>query len=85
VKSLAWGFISGERPLRRMFNDYHTRWMKDCDFCFTHAFLDETNQILAMVAQRMDREEKFLFPKLEELSVKFDAFSSTQGATRDGL
>ena len=30
VKSIAWGFISGERPLRKTFDDYHKHWLKNC-------------------------------------------------------
>ncbi|WP_295453515.1 hemerythrin domain-containing protein [uncultured Thiodictyon sp.] len=69
VKSLAWGFISGEKPLRKTFEDYHGRWLKNCDFNFSDDFLAETQEVFAMVAQRLDREERVLFPKLVEIGM----------------
>ena len=71
VKSIAWGFISGEKPLRKTFDDYHKRWLKNCDFNFTDEFLMETHEVFDMVAQRIEREEQVLFPKLVEIG-RFD-------------
>ncbi|MBK1718559.1 hemerythrin domain-containing protein [Thiocystis violacea] len=77
VKSIAWGFISGQKPLRRVFDDYHKRWLKNCDFNFTDEFLAETHEVFDMVAQRIDREEQVLFPKLLEIGLfKEDPASS---------
>jgi hypothetical protein len=73
VKSLAWGFISGERPVRRLFNAYHRRWLQECDFRFDAEFLDETREIIRLILERMDREERFLFPKLQEIGSYQDA------------
>jgi hypothetical protein len=67
VKSLAWGFISGERPLRRVFCEYRQRWLKECDFSFSDAFLAESRKICTLLQERIDREEHLLFPKLEEI------------------
>jgi hemerythrin-like domain-containing protein len=69
VKSLAWGFISGEKPLRKTFEDYHSRWLKNCDFNFSDDFLAETQEVFSMVAQRLDREERVLLPKLLEIGM----------------
>ena len=69
VKSIAWGFISGEKPLRQTFDDYHARWLKNCDFDFTTEFLAETHQVFEMVGQRIDREERVLLPKLVEIGM----------------
>jgi len=69
VKSIAWGFISGEKPLRRSFDEYHRKWLKDCDFNFTPEFLEETHEIFDMVACRIDREEQVLLPKLVEVGI----------------
>ena len=69
VKSIAWGFISGEKPLRKTFDDYHKRWLKNCDFNFTEEFLAETHEVFAMVAHRIEREEQVLFPKLLEIGM----------------
>jgi hemerythrin-like domain-containing protein len=69
VKSIAWGFISGEKPLRRTFDEYNKRWLKDCDFNFTSEFLEETHEIFDMLAYRIDREEQVLLPKLLEIGM----------------
>jgi hypothetical protein len=69
VKSLAWGFINGERPLRRAFDDYHRKWLKNCDFNFTQEFIDESRDIFQMVSDRIDRENLVLFPKLVEIGI----------------
>ncbi|WP_295580310.1 hemerythrin domain-containing protein [uncultured Lamprocystis sp.] len=69
VKSIAWGFISGERPLRQTFDDYYTRWLKTCDFNFSSEFLAETHEVFDLVAQRIDSEERVLFPKLVEIGM----------------
>jgi hemerythrin-like domain-containing protein len=69
VKSIAWGFISGEKPLRKTFDDYHKRWLKNCDFNFSDEFLAETHEVFEMVGQRIDREERVLLPKLVEIGL----------------
>jgi hemerythrin-like domain-containing protein len=69
VKSIAWGFISGEKPLRKTFDDYHKRWLKNCDFQFSEEFLAETREVFEMVDQRIEREERVLFPKLVEIGM----------------
>jgi hypothetical protein len=69
VKSIAWGFISGEKPLRKSFDDYHKKWLKNCDFNFTDDFLVETREIFAMVLTRIEREEQVLVPKLMEIGM----------------
>jgi hypothetical protein len=69
VKSIAWGFISGEKPLRKTFDDYYKRWLKNCDFNFTDAFLAETAEIFDMLTDRIEREEQVLFPKLVEIGM----------------
>jgi hemerythrin-like domain-containing protein len=69
VKSIAWGFISGEKPLRKIFDDYYKKWLKDCDFNFSGDFLKETQDVFGMLAQRIDREEQVLFPKLVEIGM----------------
>ena len=73
VKSIAWGFISGEKPLRKTFDDYHKRWLKNCDFNFTEEFLTETHEVFDMVSHRIEREEQVLFPKLVEIGMFQDA------------
>lgn len=69
VKSIAWGFISGEKPLRKTFDDYHKRWLKNCDFNFTEEFLAETHEVFDMLSHRIEREEQVLLPKLVEIGM----------------
>jgi hemerythrin-like domain-containing protein len=69
VKSIAWGFISGEKPLRKSFDDYHRKWLKHTDYKFPEEFLEETRAVFDMLAQRIEREEQVLFPKLVEIGM----------------
>ncbi len=69
VKSIAWGFISGEKPLRKTFDDYHRKWLKHTDYKFPEEFLDETREVFSMLTQRIEREEQVLFPKLVEIGM----------------
>jgi iron-sulfur cluster repair protein YtfE (RIC family) len=69
VKSIAWGFISGEKPLRKTFDEYAKKWLKNCDFNFTADFVAETNEMFEVLLARIDREERILFPKLQEIGV----------------
>jgi hemerythrin-like domain-containing protein len=69
VKSIAWGFISGEKPLRQTFDQYHSRWLANYDFNFSDEFLAETHSVFDLVTQRIDREERILFPKLVEIGM----------------
>jgi len=69
VKSVAWGFINGEKPLRKMFDSYHKKWLKDCDFSFTEEFMRDTHEMLSMLETRIDREQTILLPKLMQMGV----------------
>jgi len=69
VKSIAWGFISGEKPLRKTFDDYYKHWLKNCDFNFTEEFIAETQEVFEMVGHRIEREEQVLLPKLVEIGM----------------
>lgn len=73
VKSVAWGFINGEKPLRKLFDDYHKKWLKDCDFQFTQEFIQESNEVFSNILRRIEREENVLFPKLEHLGDSLSA------------
>ncbi|MES9959857.1 MAG: hemerythrin domain-containing protein [Sedimenticola sp.] len=66
LKSLAWGFISGQKPLRKQFESYHQRWLKDCNFEFTQDFMDATIELFDAIEMRIDRESTVLLPKLEQ-------------------
>lgn len=69
VKAIAWGFISGEKPLRKTFDEYTKKWLKNCDFNFNADFLAETNEMFDMILARIEREERVLFPKLQQIGV----------------
>jgi len=69
VKSIAWGFISGEKPLRKTFDDYYKKWLKHCDFNFTDEFIRETREVFDMLQYRIERENHVLFPKLVEIGM----------------
>jgi hemerythrin-like domain-containing protein len=65
VRSIAWGLVSGEHSLRQWFGEYNKKWLKNCDFEFGDEFLQETNRLLEALAARIEREERFLFSRLE--------------------
>ena len=69
LKSLAWGFISGEKPLRKQFESYYRKWLKNCDFNFDQEFLQESQELLEAVEVRIGREQSVLLPRLEESGV----------------
>ena len=69
VNSMAWGFIIGEMPMRKIFADYRARWLQDCDFNFTDQFLLDTDKVFTLVAHRLDGEEQVLFPKMVEIGM----------------
>ena len=69
LKSLAWGFISGEKPLRKQYEGYYQKWLKNCDFNFTQTFLDESLEVFGAIEARIEREQSVLLPKLEESGV----------------
>jgi len=69
LKSMAWGFLNGQKPMRKQFNDYYSKWLKDCDFNFSEDFITETFEIFDMIEERIDREETVLIPTLESSGV----------------
>lgn len=75
IKSIAWGFISGEKPLRKTFDDYYKKWLKHCDFNFSEDFVRETQEVFDMLTYRIQREEQVLFPKLLEIGMFQEARS----------
>ena len=58
VKSMAWGFIGGKRPLSQVIDDYHKRWLKSGEFNFGDDFVAATLEVFEMVEQRLEREEQ---------------------------
>jgi hemerythrin-like domain-containing protein len=65
LKSMAWGFLNGQKPMRKQFDDYYNKWLKNCDFNFTDDFMAETFEIFDMVEERINREQTVLLPTLE--------------------
>lgn len=66
LKHTAWNFIAGESELRKSFEAYYKKWLKDCDYQISDAFLTETHDIMKAVLGRIEREEKVLFPQIEK-------------------
>ena len=69
VNSIAWGLLSDEKPLRQSFEEYYERWLKYGDRDFDEDFLAETREVFDLVAQRIEREERVLIPKLIEIGL----------------
>jgi hemerythrin-like domain-containing protein len=69
LKSLAWGFLNGQKPMRKQFDQYYTKWLKDCDFNFSDEFVADTFEIFDMIEDRIKREESILIPTLENSGV----------------
>lgn len=69
LKSMAWGFLNAQKPMRKQFQDYHNKWLKNCDFNFTDDFISETFEMFDMIEERIDREQSVLIPTLETSGV----------------
>ena len=73
LKSMAWGFLNGQKPMKKQFERYHAKWLKDCDFEFSDEFIGETMEIFEMIEDRIQREESILIPTLESSGVMAQA------------
>ena len=69
LKSMAWGFLNGQKPMRKQFDQYHAKWLKNCDFNFSDEFIADTFEIFDMIEERIKREESILIPTLESTGV----------------
>lgn len=69
LKSMAWGFLNGQKPMRKQFDQYYAKWLKDCDFKFSDDFVADTFEIFDMIEDRIKREESILIPTLENSGV----------------
>lgn len=74
LKSIAWGFLNGQKPMRKQFDYYHAKWLKDCDFDFSDEFVADTFEMFDMIEDRIKREESILIPNLESSGVMAGAF-----------
>ena len=66
IKNMAWGLINNDNLLKPEFTKYKKRWLKDCEFQFTEAFLADTEGLLDTLQNRMDLEQKSVLPRLEK-------------------
>jgi hemerythrin-like domain-containing protein len=73
LKSMAWGFLNGQKPMKKQFDRYHAKWLKNCDFDFSDDFIAETMEIFEMIEDRIQREESILIPTLESSGVMAQA------------
>ena len=69
LKSMAWGFLNGQKPMRKQFDSYHSKWLKNCDFNFSDEFIADTFEVFDMIEDRIKREESILIPTLENSGV----------------
>lgn len=65
IKSIAWGFIRNESPLRKEFERYSKKWLKKGAFAYSEDFVRDTTELLDDLMKRIEKEERELFPKLE--------------------
>jgi hypothetical protein len=69
VKNMAWGLINNDKLLKPEFSQYKRKWLKDCEFQFTDAFIEDTRGVLKSLRQRMELEENTVIPKLERAEI----------------
>ncbi len=69
VKNMAWGLINNDKLLKPEFSRYKKKWLKDCEFQFTDAFIEDTRGVLKSLRQRMELEEHTVVPRLERAEI----------------
>ncbi|BAO44444.1 hypothetical protein [Thiolapillus brandeum] len=69
VNNMAWGLINNDKLLKPEFSQYKRKWLKDCEFQFTDAFIEDTRGVLKSLKQRMDLEKTTVIPKLEKAEI----------------
>ncbi|WP_457674415.1 hemerythrin domain-containing protein [Thiolapillus sp.] len=69
VKNMAWGLINNDKLLKPEFSQYKRKWLRDCEFQFTDAFIEDTKGVLKSLRQRMELEENTVIPKLERAEI----------------
>ncbi|MEI6414620.1 MAG: hemerythrin domain-containing protein [Pseudomonadota bacterium] len=65
IRNLVWGFLNGEKAVRKQCDDYRHKWLKECRFEFSDEFMAATQEVLDHVLVRFEQEETLLFPKLQ--------------------
>lgn len=75
LKALAWGFISGEKPLRKQYDAFHLKWLDQDECSDCQGLLEDAMELVRMIEERVDRERHVLLPKLEHSGI-FDPLAS---------
>jgi hypothetical protein len=74
VKNTADRFLSGSTEIKRIFNKYLKDWCSESKRRLTirnhEAFLTETEQMFALVLDRIQRETEHLYPLIRKLEEK---------------
>ncbi|CAK0767612.1 Hypoxanthine phosphoribosyltransferase [Gammaproteobacteria bacterium] len=65
IRNLVWGFLNGEKAVRKQCDDYRHKWLKECRFEFSDEFITTTLEMLDHVMMRIEQEETLLYPKLQ--------------------
>ena len=68
VKTVAWNFIGGQKPLKKVFDDFAKNF-KHCEYAFNESLVNETKEVLDVLCQRIESEQEVLFPELEKLGL----------------
>ena len=69
INNMAWGLINNDKLLKPEFGAYKKRWLKDCEFQFSDEFIQDTNDILNSLNQRLDLEKNTILPRMQEQQV----------------
>ena len=69
VQNMIWGFINNDKPLRVEIHAYQHKWLRNCEYAVTPAFIEETRQILSLLVERIELEDTKMMPKLEEVGL----------------
>ena len=69
INNMAWGLINNDKLLKPEFGAYKKRWLKDCEFQFSDEFIQDTNDILDSLNQRLDLEKNTILPRMQEQQV----------------
>ena len=71
IKNTADRFLSGSTEIKKIFSDYVKDWCSDKDRTLTisdhDAFVKETQEMFALVLDRIQRETEHLYPLIRKL------------------
>ncbi|CAK0746809.1 Hemerythrin-like domain-containing protein [Gammaproteobacteria bacterium] len=83
VRSLAWCFVDGERPICLVFGGYHQKLLEKRSFNFSSDFLAETLKMVEVLERHIHLEENTLFPSVE-MATQHDQISTARAVTVRG-